>query len=317
METEFARRQFASDVRAGLTRHGQKELHSKYFYDDLGSTLFDAITLLPEYGLTRADVRLLETHAPAVAAALCPPVHVIELGSGSGRKTRSMLQAFAARQSSTNYSPIDVSAAALARCGQEVGQLACVHPIHAAYLDGLPTAVNGRANGERLLVLFLGSNIGNFEPRCAAEFLAELRQCLEPGDALLLGADLVKPRAQLLLAYDDPTGITAAFNLNLLARVNRELGADFDVRSFEHQAIYNETHQRIEMHLRSRWAQTVRIRDADCTIHFRAGETIWTESSHKFDLPGLARMARDSGFRVQHAWVDEEWPFAEILWMAV
>ena len=309
------RTQFASDVRAGLLRDGQKELHSKYFYDDLGSALFEAITVLAEYGLTRADLRLLETHAPAIAAALSPAVRVIEMGSGSGRKTRLVIEAVGPRVS--HYAPIDVSRAALERCERELAGLTRVRPIQGAYLDGMRQAVAGRADGETLLVLFLGSNIGNFERRCADEFLLELRQHLEPGDALLLGADLVKPRAQLLAAYDDAAGVTAAFNLNLLGRVNRELDGDFDLRAFEHVAIYNETEQRVEMHLRSRIEQTVEIRGAECAVRFEPGETIWTESSHKFELAGLARMADDSGFRTSAVWVDEVWPFAECLWMAV
>jgi L-histidine Nalpha-methyltransferase len=162
-------------------------------------------------------------------------------------------------------------------------------------------------------VLFLGSTIGNFEPEEAADFLASVRECLEPGDALLLGTDLVKPAEQMLEAYDDPAGVTAAFNLNLLGRINRELDGDFDLRQFEHVARYEPDAQRIEMHLRSHCHQAVNIRKADLLVEFVPGETIWTESSHKFRPEQIARLAREAGFRLERQWIDCEWPFAENL----
>ena len=303
-------------MRTGLSKP-QKELHSKYLYDELGSALFEAITHLPEYGLTRADERLLRTHAAEIASLLPPWVAVIELGSGTGQKTRHVLQAIhgqAIRAPEPRYFPIDVSADALARCERDLAGVAEVHPLEQSYLNGMASAAAWRRPGENLLVLFLGSTIGNFERPCALEFLRDLRRALKPGDCLLLGADLVKDRDRMLTAYDDPTGVTAAFNLNLLARVNRELGANFNLRGFEHQSLWNERERRIEMHLRSRARQTAFIPGADCQAEFQPGETIWTESSHKFQLSELAAMAEQSGFGVQAQWTDADWPFVETLW---
>jgi L-histidine Nalpha-methyltransferase len=304
-------REFASDVRSGLAKP-QKELHSKYLYDELGSSLFEAITHLPEYGLTRADERLLRRHSPEIASLLPASVAVIELGSGVGHKTRHLLRAIA--EPGLRYYPIDVSADALARCERDLADVADVHPLVQSYLDGMAQATAERRAGESFLVMFLGSTIGNFERKCAMTFLRDLHRALLPGDMLLIGADLVKDRDRMLVAYDDPTGVTGAFNLNLLGRINRELGGDFQLRDFEHQARWNEEQGRIEMHLRSRLNQTAFITEAGLTVSFRAGETIWTESSHKFQLNELDRMAGDTGFHVAGQWVDRDWPFAESLW---
>jgi L-histidine N-alpha-methyltransferase len=304
-------REFASDVRAGLAKP-QKELHSKYLYDELGSSLFEAITHLPEYGLTRADERLLLCHAGEIAGLLPSRVAVIELGSGVGQKTRHLLAAM--RSPGLRYYPIDVSADALARCERDLSDLAEVHPLVQSYLDGMARATASRLPGESFLVMFLGSTIGNFERKCALTFLRDLRRALLPGDLLLIGADLVKEPDRMLVAYDDPTGVTGAFNLNLLGRINRELGADFQLRDFEHQARWNEDLRRIEMHLRSRVDQTAFIAEADLTVAFRAGETIWTESSHKFLPDELDAIAAESGFDVVGRWIDRDWPFAENLW---
>lgn len=311
------RSEFGSDVRSGLTRAGQKELHSQYFYDDLGTALFQAITLLPEYGLTRADTRILRTHANAIVEQADRPALIAELGSGTGEKTRFLLEAMLDRQAAVRYCPIDVSQAALNRCQRELEPFAEVRPILNSYLPGIRAATEFRTPGERLLVLFLGSTLGNFELPCALEFLKELRSLLSPADSLLLGVDLVKPVPQLLAAYDDSLGVTAAFNLNILSRVNTELGANFNLRRFAHQALYNEEMQRIEMHLRSTIAQRVIIPGAGCAVDFAANETIWTESSHKYRPSQLDDMARVSGFRVQAQWVDREWPFVESLWAAI
>ena len=188
--------------------------------------------------------------------------------------------------------------------------------IEREYLDGLLEVAARRKSGEHLLVLFLGSTIGNFEPSAALVFLKKIRSMLELGDYLLLGTDLLKPVPVLLDAYDDPLGVTAAFNLNLLARINRELGGHFVISQFEHVARFNEAARSIEMHLRSRQAQTVSIDAAEVRISFDAGETIWTESSHKYRRPEIAVMAAESGFASSAQWVDEEWGFAENLWMA-
>ena len=309
-----ASREFASDVRHYLSKTPQRELHSKYLYDDVGTALFEVITLLPEYGLTRADERVLKANADDIVRRLPSPSIVAELGSGSGRKTRWILEALTKRGYALYY-PIDVSASALRACRNELGTIDSVHivEIEGAYIEGLRAVSARRSAGERLLLLFLGSTIGNFERGPAEEFLREIRGLLRPGDSLLLGTDLVKPLSQILPAYDDPTGVTAAFNLNLLARINRELGADFNLRNFRHEARYNEAERRIEMHLRSEIAQTVNIRAADFQIALRAGETIWTESSHKFGLAEVQRMARATGFVCVEQWVDAKWPFAENL----
>ena len=299
--------EFAFDVRAGLAKP-HKELHSKYLYDELGSALFDAITTLPEYGLTRADQRILDRHAGDIPREF--PL-VVEFGSGSGRKTRSVLESLDA----TEYFPIDVSAPALDRCRRDLSSLAVVTPLETSYLDGLDR-VQSRRNGAPLLLLFLGSTIGNFESRCRMDFLTQVRARLRTGDAVLIGCDLVKPVEIMLPAYDDPTGVTSSFNLNLLGRINRELGGDFNLRAFEHEARWDENERRIEMHLRSRIDQTVTVREAGFSCRFSAGETIWTESSHKFHAEEIPAMAMEAGFCQEAQWIDQEWPFAESLWRA-
>jgi len=223
-----------------------------------------------------------------------------------------VLESLHPRQAVT-YFPIDVSATALAHCARELEGLAPIVPIEGSYLDGMSQVRSRRRAGEKLLVLFLGSTIGNFELDAAIEFLTGLRSLMEPGDGLLLGTDLVKPMDRLLAAYDDPAGVTAAFNLNLLARINRELGADFNLRHFHHEARYHSEAQRVEMHLRSRAHQTVRIAKAGMCAEFAAGETILTEVCHKFRADQIAGMARSAGFRLDRQWVEEEWGFAESL----
>lgn len=309
---------FSADVISGLCLAGQKSLPSKYLYDELGSLLFDAITLLPEYGLTRADSRLLEQHASQVATALPGRVAVAELGSGTGAKTRYVLRALMSRhvqKSCLKYHPIDISPTALAACGAALEGLRGlkVEPIHASYLDGLGRVAADRTGSESLLVLFLGSTIGNFDFYAARQFVRDVREILRPGDAFLLGTDLVKPVPQMLAAYDDSLGVTAAFNLNVLLRINRELGGRFDLRQFQHEARYNDEESRIEMHIRSRIKQNVHIRAIDRTVRFERGETIWTEGSYKFRRSEILDMAVQSGFTVRGQWVDEEWPFANTL----
>ena len=304
---------FAFDVLSGLVTDGQKKLSPKYFYDDLGSKLFEAITLLPEYGLTRADARLLGRCAKEVARRLGSLGFVAELGSGSGRKTSSILHAISER---TKYYPIDVSREALAVCRAELSPVADVHSVHAEYFEGLHQISRQRSSTSKMLLLFLGSSIGNFELEQRAEFLRALHESMRPGDLFLLGADLVKDVDEMLEAYDDPTGVTAAFNLNLLSRINRELGANFDLRSFTHMSLWNHEDQRIEMHLVSRKRQRVLFRSLRAWTEFDAGETIWTESSHKFTVEDLDEAAGASGFEVLETWTDSDWPFAETLWQA-
>jgi dimethylhistidine N-methyltransferase len=308
--------EFARDVRAGLTRAEQKTLPCRYFYDDVGSALFEAITCLPEYGLTRADARILQAHAEDLVDLLPANVVTVELGSGTGAKTRPILDCLNRRQVVVYY-PIDLSRSALAKCAQEFASVGAVVPLEASYLDGLRQAAERRAPGQTLLVLFLGSTIGNFEPEAAIDFLLAVRVVLQRGDALLLGTDLVKPLHRLLAAYDDPAGVTAAFNLNLLARVNRELEADFDLRQFEHVARYDQDAQRVEMHLRSKLYQIVSVKGADLIVDLVPNETICTEACHKYLPEQICGMARTSGFRVESQWIDLEWPFAESLLVAV
>jgi dimethylhistidine N-methyltransferase len=306
--------EFAQCVRECLTKPGQKELPSKYLYDEVGSALFEAICVLPEYGLTRADARLLEKHAGEIVARLPFPIEVAELGSGSGKKTRWILEALSQRQR-TYYYPIEISPSALAACEKELGQIDLVSIVgyEQPYLEGLRAVAKRRDDREHLLVLFLGSTIGNFDREAGEAFLREVCTILRTGDALLLGTDLEKSVATQILAYNDPAGVTAAFNMNLLARINRELGADFDLSDFEHEARWNTVERRIEMHLRSKRHQNVTIRAAGLQVKFTEGETVWTESSHKYHPAEVVAMAQRTGFRCDGQWIDEEWPFAQNL----
>jgi dimethylhistidine N-methyltransferase len=309
--------EFAADVRSGLSKPGQKELLSKYLYDDVGSALFEVICHLPEYGLTRADERLLRRHSWDVVDRLQGPIAVAELGSGSGRKTRHLLEAFCRRQRTTYY-PIEISRAALVMCERELSDIDSISILgfEREYLDGLLEVAAKRRPGQHLLVLFLGSTIGNFDRPAGLQFLAEVRRILQAGDSLLLGTDLIKSSAQLISAYDDELGVTAAFNLNLLARINRELDADFALAQFAHVARINHENRSVEMHLQSRCRQTVNIPVADTSVEFLEGETIWTESSHKYSPQEVREMAGSTGFRCEAQWIDEQWPFAENLLIA-
>ncbi len=309
--------EFAADVRAGLTKPNQKELLSKYLYDDVGSALFEVISHLPEYGLTRADERLLRRYAADIVDRLAGPVAVAELGSGSGKKTRQILEALCRRQK-TRYYPIEISPTALAMCQRELSDIDCISIVgfEREYLDGLLEVAAQRRSGQHLLVLFLGSTIGNFDRMAGLKFLNQVRRILQPGDSLLLGTDLVKSSSQLLAAYDDELGVTAAFNLNLLARINRELEGNFDLSHFQHLAKVNYESRSVEMHLRSTRRQIVDIPVANTTVEFLEGETIWTESSHKYSPDEVVQMACTAGFRCDVQWIDDEWPFAENLLIA-
>jgi L-histidine Nalpha-methyltransferase len=308
---------FALDVRAGLTKPAQKELPSKYLYDDVGSALFEVISHLPEYGLTRADERLLRRHSAEIVDRVAGPVAVAELGSGSGKKTRYLLEAFCRRQR-TSYYPVEISHAALVMCERELSDIDSISIVgfEREYLDGLLEVAAYRRPGQHLCVLFLGSTIGNFDRAAGIQFLSEVRYTLKPGDSLLLGTDLEKPHSQLIAAYDDELGVTAAFNLNLLGRVNRELGADFDLSQFAHVAKINPDARSVEMHLESQRRQIVNIPASEIVVEFQEGETIWTESSHKYSADEVSEIARKAGFRCEVQWIDEQWPFAENLLIA-
>ncbi|HUQ95055.1 MAG TPA: L-histidine N(alpha)-methyltransferase [Bryobacteraceae bacterium] len=311
------KQEFARDSMAGLASGRQKSLPAKYLYDDLGSCLFEAITLLPEYGVTRAEIGLLERHAhEMVAAAGGSPLSVIELGAGSGRKAGYLLHAIRERQGTAVYYPIDVSELALSRCRRELGGSVSVIPVCATYLDGFRAVTAKRQLSQRLLVLFLGSNIGNMDRREAGVFLSELRTSMMPGDRMLLGFDLIKPIEKLMLAYDDPSGVTAAFNKNLLNRINREFDGDFDVSQFNHVVRWDASLKRIEMHLESRKEQTIHLAALEQPVHFKKHETIWTESSYKFTETIIRALAEDAGFRQEWCWQDDRWMFSNCLWTA-
>lgn len=305
---------FARDVARGFSDPLQKYVSARYFYDDLGSVLFEAITLLPEYGLTRADERLLRLHANELADAVGDVSFVAELGSGSGKKTRSILRAVSKQADFLKYLPIDVSAGALASCERELCDVAEILPVCGDWLDGLARISQIRAKEGALLLLFLGSSIGNLDRTAIPDFLRAIRAELRPGDYFLIGADLVKDVEAMIAAYDDPAGVTAAFNLNILGRINRELDANFDLRAFTHEVRWNDKERRIEMHLLSECNQVVYIGALGSRFGFEAGETIWTESSHKFTPDELDGYATAAGFAPVKVWVDSEWPFAEALW---
>ncbi|HEY2930288.1 MAG TPA: L-histidine N(alpha)-methyltransferase [Acidobacteriota bacterium] len=309
-----ARADFARAVRQGLCRDDQKQLPCKYFYDPVGSALFEVISVLPEYGLTRADERILQRYAGEIVGHMGRPVAVAELGSGSGKKTRHILEALCAEQPTTYY-PIEISEPALAACALELSAISnlTIQIVQSEYLDGLREASSRRASFDRLLVLFLGSTIGNFTRAQADRFLGEIRSLLKPADALLLGTDLEKPVDQLLAAYDDAIGVTAAFNLNLLARINRELDADFQPVRFRHVAAYNASERRIEMYLRSTTAQTIEIPKAECRVTLKKDETILTEYSYRYASDEVVSMGIRAGFECRQQWFDHEWPFAESL----
>ena len=298
----------ATSVRAGLTS-ARKTLEPRFFYDALGSALFEAITHLPEYYVTRAESEILGMHAKEIATAFGEPARLVELGSGSARKTRFLLDQFAHRP--LQYMPIDIDAGMLERSGHDL--LAEYPKLSIAAIRGdLRTpaeAIRSIPRPGPTVVLFLGSSIGNLDHDDAVAMLANVRTALEPGDRFFLGADMKKGREILEPAYDDPLGVTAAFNLNLLVRMNRELGANFDLAQFAHRAFYNN--DRIEMHLASKTRQRVRIGDYE--IAFEAGETIHTENSYKYDVEALQTLATRSGFAIEKRWTDRRGWFTDVL----
>jgi L-histidine N-alpha-methyltransferase len=295
---------FAEDVAYYLSQT-PRQLPSQHLYDELGSALFEAICCLPWYGITRAERRLLERRARDVFSHVAPVSTVVELGPGSGLKLATLL---AARPSGlTNVHLVDVSGTALDAASRVLASDAdlVVVPHRTTYEAGLiEVAGSPRANG-RALILFLGSNIGNFDPPGADAFLRVMRGTMSTGDSLLLGADLVKPEAELVLAYDDPLGVTAAFNVNLLVRANRELDADFDLSGFAHRAVWNAGASRIEMHLVSTRRQPVRVPKAGLDITFEPGDTIWTESSYKYRADQLVATLERAGFLTVDQWSED------------
>jgi L-histidine Nalpha-methyltransferase len=317
LSSRRAQRTLADDVREGLTAPA-KFLPPKYFYDAVGSALFDVITLLPEYYPTRAEAEILQTSADEIAQACdsCE-LRLLELGSGSATKTRFIIESILKRQKELLFIPNDISPSVLEDSSRVLLQLFPSLSVEAFAADYF-TALENIAPDETkcTLALFLGSNIGNFAPVEAREFLSALRKVLKTGDCLLLGADLKKDAQTLIDAYDDPTMVTAAFNLNLLARLNRELDSNFNLRRFKHRALYNEIEGRVEMHLESLTHQTVRIDKLNLEVNFLAGETIHTENSYKFDLTDLSDLAQDTGFELSKSWFDGEKRFSSNLFRA-
>jgi dimethylhistidine N-methyltransferase len=296
---------FRRDVLRGLSRP-EKELPCKYFYDERGSALFDRICALEEYYPTRCELEILERHAPEMARLVGPAAALIEYGSGSGVKTQLLLSAL---HHPVAYAPVDISGELLVESAQRLARHfpnLSVLPVYADFsrpfsLPPLPAAA-------RRVVYFSGSTIGNFDPPEAVDLLAGISRLCGRGGGLLIGVDLKKDRSILERAYNDRLGVTAAFNLNLLARINRELDGDFDVDRFAHHAFYNDRPGRIEMHLISQAEQTVRV--ADRTFHFRRGEGIHTECSYKYGLEEFARLASNAGLQLQKVWTDKQRHFS-------
>jgi L-histidine N-alpha-methyltransferase len=309
---------FAEDVRRGLTAN-PKFLYPKYFYDELGSRLFEAITALPEYYQTRSEAEILRAHAGEIAAALGGPVWLLELGSGDGQKTRLLIEALLARQGKLEYVPVDISESAVETSSRSL-LLSYPDLRITAYVGEYHTALRAirkeRALPGRTLVLFLGSTLGNLDPAERPVLLRDVRDLLDLGEGFLLGVDLKKSEDVLIPAYDDPLGVTAAFNLNLLLRINRELGGEFDLGTFSHRALYNREAGRIEMHLESRRAQTVPVRALGVEVPFAEGETIHTENSYKFGLDQVVALAAETGFELRQTWTDAEGRFASNLLVA-
>jgi dimethylhistidine N-methyltransferase len=311
--TELSERAFAEDVAYYLTLT-PRQLPSRYLYDQLGSSLFEAICRLPWYPITRTEQRLLEAQRHTIFDRLAPVSTVVELGPGSGDKLMTLMANHAQRDVTVHL--VDVSAAALDEATRTLtSSYSLPIVVHQATYEVGLSEVGPSATAGHTLVVFLGSNIGNFDPPGAEELLFGIRTELSPGDGLLLGTDLVKPESELLLAYDDPLGVTAAFNRNLLIRVNRELGGDFNVEGFAHRAIWNDVESRVEMHLVSVERQRVRVQASDIEITFDANEPIWTESSYKYRIEDLGPMLARAGFEIVGQWTENH--FALTLAVAI
>jgi dimethylhistidine N-methyltransferase len=301
---------FAAETLAGLTS-APKTLPCEYLYDPLGSRLFEEICALPEYYPTRAEEEILRENAAAIANDLPKDVSVVELGSGSATKTRHLLEALLARADGLRFVPVDISRSMLVESSRD---LLSDYPtlevigVAAEYSDGLHV-VRREVDGPRV-VLWLGSNVGNLERADAAAFLAGVRADLTSDDRLLLGVDLRKEVAVLERAYDDSAGVTAAFNKNLLARINRELDGNFDLDAFAHRAPWNAEHGRMEMHLVSMHDQVARVGALDLDVVFARGETIHTESSHKYSLAEIDDLAARAGYSIANRWLDGEARFS-------
>ena len=289
------------EVLRGLTSN-PKTLPPKLFYDAAGAELFEHICELPEYYLTRAELEILRARSGEIADLAGPRAALVEYGSGAGVKIRLLLDAL---DHPAAYVPIDISSEQLARVAGELAAEypdVAVRPLHADYT--MPLTLPSLDEGSRRLAFFPGSTIGNFHPMEASIFLRRVRRAVGKNGALILGVDRRKRASVLNAAYDDAAGVTAEFNLNILARINRELGADFDLGRFAHRAFFNSEASRVEMHLVSLDAQTVHV--AGESIRFARGETIWTESSYKYDRARLRELTESAGFRLERLWTDSK-----------
>lgn len=304
---------FADEVRSGLSA-ASKYLASKYFYDELGSALFDAITVLPEYYLTRAETEILREWGWEIVRAIGNPLDFVELGSGSAVKTRILIGEALRVQRSLRYCPIDISPEALKASAQALASAYPTLKVTAYAGDYFGVLGAGLlARNERMLVMFMGSNIGNYEPDQARALLASIAGTLKSGDGLLLGVDLKKDPRTLELAYDDAAGVTAAFNKNILGRINRELAGTFDLHDFRHIARYEESSGAVRSFLEAQRAHEVRIETLDLTVRFARGELIHTESSYKYSLEDIGELAGTANLRVQRSWLDRERRFCVAL----
>lgn len=301
-----------SDVVLGLSQT-PKTLPPRYFYDDRGSQLFEQITELPEYYLTRTETAILQQCAPEIAT-ITGACELIELGSGNSTKTRILLDAYQQANHPLIYCPIDVSAGILESSAQT---LLLDYPTLEVYgLVGTYELALQKLPPSKLparMIGFIGSTLGNLNPSECDAFLNQITQALQPGEYFLLGIDLQKSKAQLEAAYNDAQGITAAFNLNMLQHLNRRFNGDFDLAQFEHHAFYNESFHQIEMHLRSRRSQTVRLNALDLTVEFAPGETIRSEISRKFNLAHIKAFLETKGLQPLGTWTDQQQWFAVIL----
>ena len=310
---------FAAEVRAGLTAV-PKRLPCRFFYDETGSQLFEEICALPVYYLTRAEREILRERAGEIVALMPAATTLVELGSGSATKTRYLIDALLRRQDTLRYVALDISRGALVSSARKL--LAAyprlmVDAVAAEYADGLRYLRNLAALDPGVdrpkLFLWLGSNVGNLARAEAAAFLRRVRETMRPRDRLLIGIDLRKDRAQLEAAYDDARGVTARFNLNLLARINRELGGRFDLDGFAHRAVYHEPEGRIAMELVSRCDQVVPIDALNLHVRFAAGEAIHTEDSYKYSDDEICALAAAAGYAVERQWHDTERRFSQTL----
>ena len=302
---------FAEDVVYGLTRK-DKFIPSKYFYDKTGSALFNQICDLPEYYLTRKEIEILSSIKHELSECLVGDYAVIELGSGAAIKTRYIFEILSKNQVKIEYYPIDISnivKESSERLQNEFDNLQIIGIVD-QYENGLDLVKD--MNNKKIIVFF-GSSVGNFDQQSMYDFLGKIRNNMKPGDLFLLGLDLVKNKKVLVSAYNDSKGVTRDFNLNLLHRINNELGGDFDISKFEHVAFYNSKEKRIEMHLRSKIKQQVTISEIGLSINLETGEQIRTEYSHKYTLSQIKKIAKKARFNITKIWRDEQNYFALIL----